>query len=306
MTNAVYSDLPQVVENSYSQGLNSTKVGPETDTDTYKVYNDESDTHKVFNDDQDTQKISSNDLDTQKVYYNAAEKEPVDEDNIPLGSKQKRRICGLASRTFFILAAIIIVVVIAAAIGGGVGGSRSAKKNVNHPIPDTANSTSTSQTSALAASSNTLSSTTTTETSITTTSVILPTQTLLRDCPSSNNSEYIPTASTESTPMTFLKVCLLTWNNAINGFNAVDTPATSLNDCINLCADYNTANRTQITNGTGNVCNAVCWRWGAPGDTYWPGQCFGFMTSNVTGSFEEVSNGWCDGARWTDQSFGRS
>jgi hypothetical protein len=296
MSNSVYSDLPQVVPDSHFSEL-QTVVEPGTDTDTFKVYSNEGDTYKVYNDEQDTQKIANNDLDTQKVSYNASEPENIHANGFPATAKQ-RRIWGLPSRTFFIVTAIIIIVVIIAVIGGGVGGGLSSKKSSNQ---DMAHSTNTNT-----IFSGSTATPTTGKVSITTTKVMLPTKTLLRDCPSSNNSEYHPTASTPEKPMTFFKVCLRTWENSLGpGVNAVNTPATSLNDCINLCAAYNIANQTQITNGTGNVCNSVCWRWGAPADTYWPGQCYGFMTSNTTGAFNEVEDGWCDGARWTDQSFGR-
>lgn len=299
MNGAVYSNLPQVVP----------------DTDTFKEHSADTDTHKIYQGDQDTYKISSNHTNTHKIWYDTAEegtvyadKEIVNTDELPI-DKKERRICGLTRKIFLILTAIIVVLVVVAAVGGGVGGSLSSKKNRAQAVDISSTSATTSQVSTLNSSASKTSPTATSTVntvSVTTTQVILPSQTLLRDCPSSNNTDYVPTASTVETPMTFLKVCLRTWVNAINGFNAVNTPTASLNDCIDLCAAYNIANQTQISNSTGNVCNSVCWRWGAPGDTYWPGQCFGFMTSNVTGTFVEEENGWCDGARWIDQSFGRT
>jgi hypothetical protein len=153
-----------------------------------------------------------------------------------------RRICCLALKTFCIVAAITIIV-IAAAVSGGLGATEAQQKLqrlrpnhklklkfklINNPTPTTSDSTS----------------------SLTTTPVVGPSTTLLRDCPSSNDTLY---TINPGAPMTFRKICGTTFLNAINGTNVVETTMSTLNDCINPCGTYNEANKADITKRSDNV-----------------------------------------------------
>lgn len=212
-----------------------------------------------------------------------------------------RHICGLRRRTFWIVLAAASVIVIGAAVGGGVGGALSNRSSASATA-----SVSTTTSSALAPASSGDSpsylSTTPTTTmppsqSITTTTLANPTETLLRDCPSSNNSIYDVTFGADQ--LRFRKMCSV--KLAGGGNNVVNTPTTSLDHCIDLCAAYNNANRTEIASGSSRACNTVCWRNSLSSD--WPGQCFGFQTLNSsTGGFSIDTEGTeCDSAGWINQ-----
>lgn len=200
-----------------------------------------------------------------------------------------RRICGLRRKTFWIVIAVATVVVIGAAVGGGVGGAISNKSSKPSRVSS----------SPLSTGSDTTAPTTTVPSpvSITTTTLANPTQTLLRDCPSSNNSLY-PVAF-GSDQSIFRKMCSVKLVG--NGDNVVSEKTDSLNNCINRCANYNDVNRTEIASGSSRVCNAVCWRHSLSSD--WPGQCFGFSTQNSsTGGFSiDTSGTECDSAGWINQ-----
>ena len=208
-----------------------------------------------------------------------------------------RTICGLRRRTFFIIVAVVLIVIIGAAVGGGVGGAAASKKSNNSN-----SSNSSSQSSAIPTP-------TTTETqSITTTTIIAASATLLRDCDSSNNSIYSTTLG--DTSFSFRKLCSNSFTN-VNGIDSVvGKQVNTLNDCINLCATYNVANKTQIQSGQNRICNTVCWRnTGDPINDAAPGFCFGFTTQNITinGQTEFKINSpaetRCDSAGLMNQDF---
>ena len=212
--------------------------------------------------------------------------------------RSQKRICSLSVKAFYVVAAIISVIVIAAAIGGGVGGALAKKSH------DTiaANVTTGAGSEPSTVSSNTsipLSTTTYSGTLISTSTIIGPQETLLSDCPSSNNTLYSPGSSSE----TWRKICSGSYLNS-NGVQAVvNTPGiTSLNDCIALGAAYNLANATNIADGSSSICNAVCWRATITGDDF-PGYCFGFTTTNSSGNFVTTDDLRCNSAALINQSF---
>ncbi|KAF2626043.1 hypothetical protein BU25DRAFT_412281 [Macroventuria anomochaeta] len=223
------------------------------------------------------------------------------------------RICGLRNRTFWIVV-IAAIVVVAGAVGGGIGGalasrsssnSKSSNSNSNVEAPQSsAQSSSTTQTPT--------SSTPTSSTQIISTSTIVgptnsPEPTLLRDCPSSNNSIYSVTYG--STSYQFRKIC----NNAylnVNGVSAqVQGVVKSLDDCIDRCAIYNRNNATEIQAGRDPICNAVCWRNTFDKTNDWEGgRCFGYTTQNTTvngqTSFRITNTAdICDSAALVNQDF---
>jgi hypothetical protein len=214
------------------------------------------------------------------------------------GEHGKGIICGLRRRPFFIIAAIVAVIIIVAAVGGGVGASISNKHK---------DGTSTAASAAPASSTNssTITQTPTPTTATPTLSIHTTsdaTHTLLSDCPSSNNTYYAPNGPIGQSP-TFQKIC----GSTIRGTpqsdgNSVAVTTTNLDDCINLCAAYNLANRVQIAAGKQSVCNAVCWR-STIQDNDWPGMCFGFATQNSSGTWSLRPNGnnVCDSAGWINQ-----
>jgi hypothetical protein len=209
----------------------------------------------------------------------------------------KNRICGLKARRFWILFSIITaVVVIGAAVGGGIGGSMAARSQkskdsssttTGQPSNDTVTSASSSSASSSSASNtnNTATPTSSKPIAVTTTEVIGPSQTLYRDCPSSNGTLYDVTLGPRV--YSFRKLC----NTVLIaiGNNVVTTPTNDLNTCINRCAEYNFQN-----NSTG--CNSVCW-WNSLG-TQTPGACWGFPTQNSSSGFQYEAQAICDSAAW--------
>lgn len=77
---------------------------------------------------------------------------------------------------------------------------------------------------------------------------------------------------------------------------------TSLDNCISLCDAYNTLNQAKIKAGTVDICNAVCFRVTITGDDF-PGQCFGFETTNSSAAFVYTGDTRCDSAALINQSF---
>lgn len=214
------------------------------------------------------------------------------------GPHSQKHICGLAARTFWIVAAIISVIVIAAAVGGGVGGSLAGKSHSATPAAATTQSqtSSAATTSSVSAPVTTPPTSTTSTVSISTFTTVGPTETLLVDCPSSNNTLYSPPSSSEL----WRKSC---GNSFLgNNINLVNSATVSLDDCITLAAAYNVENVTEIADGASNVCNAVCWRATIAGDDY-PGVCFGFTTTNSSGGFTYATDDRCDSAALINQSF---
>lgn len=222
-------------------------------------------------------------------------------------------ICGMRKKPFWIVVAVAIIVVIAAAVGGGVGGALSSRKSSSsstssNGVAGASNSSSTT-TSARQVSSPASTSTSATQV-ITTTTLVGPSNspqpTLLRDCPSSNNSIYAVTYG--STSFQYRKLCDGAYLN-IDGVTApVQGVVKSLNDCINLCANYDNTNSTEIASGNSPICNSVCWRNTFDSANDWEGgHCFGFTTSNATvngvSGFQIEESTICDSAVLINQNF---
>jgi len=233
---------------------------------------------------------------------------------------QRRRICGLTPRIFWIIAIALIVVVIGAAVGAGVGKSLASKSNNitgATPTPGSpiqlSSMSSTSSTSSIRSTnsntplssggstdSNTPSPTSRSTVAFTTTQVIGPKYTLQRDCPSTNNSLYSITLGSLS--MNFRKICEKSYLNSQSIQSSINVPTSNLDSCINLCAAWNVQKASSIASGQDSVCNAVCWRNGVyPND--FPGQCFGFTTQNSSNAFVVQDERECDSAAWIDQKF---
>lgn len=130
----------------------------------------------------------------------------------------------------------------------------------------------------------------------TSTEVVGPTQTLYRDCPSSNNTIY---NGAGSSLYQFRKICARSFKQP--PVNVINQAVGSLNDCIDLCAAYNISNKTEIAAGKSSPCNSVCWRNNAK-DPDWPGQCFGSTTFNSTAGFQIREEIICDSGAWINQN----
>lgn len=242
-------------------------------------------------------------------HYNTKPADPptIEDKSLPQTPAPKRILCGVSARTFWILLAVIITtIVIAAAVGGGVGRSLASRNSKNadssasslplsSPAQSTTSTTPSSTTTSL--STGPITSSPTNTPAITVTQLPGPTTTLLRDCPSSNNTLY---SINIGSVMTFRKVCNLSYQNTLNGSAMVNEPTTSLDDCINLCAAYNAQNKNEIATGQESVCNAVCWRNTFVDDEF-PGQCFGYTTQNSTNAFIVNKEAICDSAAWINQ-----
>lgn len=223
-----------------------------------------------------------------------------------------KRIWGLAPKTFWLLAAGVLIV-IGAAIGGGIGGALSKNDSADGTNVDadeqqddsrssstSSPATTSSDISSSASITPTPSSSSSTSIQITTTEVVGPKQTLLRDCPSSNDTIYNAIGSVQ---LQFRKLC---GNSYVDfGDSLVNAGAGSLDDCIDMCATYNIKNRDEIESGGGDYCGTVCWR--NTFDTDWPGQCFGgALAGNATdGGFRVTKDPEvvCDSGAWINPWF---
>lgn len=287
-----------------------------------------------------------------------------------LPQPERKIICGVAARTFWIILTVIAaILVIGAAVGGGIGASLAANNSrKSHDVANSAPSalaqggaqmTSTGTTSASSStsassgstsssssassgsstgshsSSSSRSSSSTSHSSskgspsppshaqspgsssssssskgpITpspasspppqkTTQIVLPTTTLLSDCPSSNDTVYNVNIGGD---MSFRKLCGRSYHNGNNGAFSLSQKTTSLNDCINLCAAYNIKDEDSIKSGDKLVCNTVCWR--NQNDPA-PGECYGYKTSLDTSDVNESqSYDICDSGTWINPSF---
>lgn len=224
-------------------------------------------------------------------------------------SRRKWRCCGivLSRRSAYGLIAIVLLCIVAAAVGGGVGGSLSSSHSSSSSI-STSTGLSSSTSSMPGDSASTISSSTTLATSATLTTstiVVSPTETVYRDCPSSNNSIYTAQLSGGTAPILFRKACgyyfaIGPLTNSLPDVN-VNQKSQSLDDCINLCIAQNTLNASAIANKEINPCNAVCWRNSSPGDEF-PYNCFGGYSTNSTEGFSQSVNTICDSAAWMNQN----
>lgn len=211
---------------------------------------------------------------------------------------ERKTVCGLRRKTFWILV-VVALLVVGGAVGGGVGGalaSASSRKgsgantaNASQPESSLSSATTSATGSAslsltTSVASSSLASTPTsgeTKTSITATTIVGPTSTIVRDCPSSNDTLYDVTMG--DTKMSFRKECGISIMSAFTNKNAVFKVVSSLDECIDLCAAYNINNKTRIAAGTDKLCNTVCWRNTFDKINDWPGgQCFGFTSQNTT------------------------
>ncbi|KAI8712315.1 hypothetical protein NCS52_01329300 [Fusarium sp. LHS14.1] len=202
-----------------------------------------------------------------------ADKVPVEP---PRRATPPKRICGLPPKRFWIVVAVVVLI---------TGAS-------NDDTPSSPATTEADQ----ATTEPTKTSTSTTA-SLSTRTIIGPTQTLYRDCPSSTDTIYEAIGSSN---YMFRKRCNVGFAGSPN--NVVNIPATSLDDCIDKCATYNENNNTEIASRESNVCNSVCWRHRVTGDD-WPGQCFGSTIQNSTSSGFPVDEDQikCDSGAWINQ-----
>jgi hypothetical protein len=220
------------------------------------------------------------DTDTHKFVY-----------SVDISDVQKpKTICGLRRRPFW-AAFIVAMIVLVAAVGGGIGGALASKSSshgstIEANTPQAEPTSSPAPSSLLAPSQTPTPASTSAESkaSITTATIVGPTSSILRDCPSSNDTIYDVTLG--DTKMSFRKECEISLVNANGNENAVIKVVPSLNDCIDLCAAYNINNRTQIAAGTSKICNTVCWRNTYDKNNDWAGgMCFGFASQNSSGTF---------------------
>ncbi|KAL2285649.1 hypothetical protein FJTKL_07667 [Diaporthe vaccinii] len=192
---------------------------------------------------------------------------------------------------------------IGAAVGVGAGVSlanrsqsaESLSSSSTSALPTTSLSPASTGSSLIMSSTPT--PTTTQSTTVSTTSIVGPSTTLYRDCPSSDNTLHDITLGEKT--YTFRKFCntvLLT----IGDNSLVNQATTDLNTCINKCALYNHQNASEIAAGD-PACNTVCW-WNNV-DVQLPGQCWGFVTQNSSaGEFQFEQQVICDSAGWINES----
>ncbi|KAF2122690.1 hypothetical protein BDV96DRAFT_561209 [Lophiotrema nucula] len=218
-------------------------------------------------------------------------------------SSTQSRIFGLKRKTFWITL-VVLLVVLAGALGGGIGGGLSASHKDNNKAQEAIASTTSysTQTTDSKTSSTPIVTSDRPTPVLTTRTVVLPTATLLRDCPSSNNTLYDVDYGSEE-PLIFRKYCVSGLRHDINGRDVLNEPTKSLNDCIQTCADYNDRNKTEIASGESQVCNAVCWRSDEEIENInqIPGQCFGYTTINTTAGAQVTNETLCDSAIWINQ-----
>lgn len=236
--------------------------------------------------------------------------EPTSKTEIELAASgpEKRRICGLpwyGRWRYGITAAGLLIIL--AAIGGGVGGALSSRSDQSKTSQGSTNSVSSPENSSVSSSAqrssmSDLASTTSTLAITTSTLSVGPTQTFLSDCPSSNNTIY-SIQNGDSKPALFRKFCGRTLNGPPNGPISVNVRVQDLDECIDLCAAFNTQNQALIAGNNISPCNAVCFRNGRPPGNDYPYQCFGGFTANISNQFDLNTDGKtdCDSATWINQ-----
>lgn len=225
-----------------------------------------------------------------------------DEKPQPKASRSSQTVCTFCGIRFTRLRISLLVVVtlivaggVAAGVIAGLASIRNSQPRKTSPSADT-NPTSSSAGAPDQGSTSAPTSTTQPPVSLSTyIEVASPTQTLYRDCPSSNNTVY---NALGSNAYQFRKICARSFNQP--KANVVNQVAASLDDCIDLCVAYNIKNRTQIASGDSSPCNSVCWRNRAD-DPDWPGQCFGSTIFNSTAGFQIKEETICDSGAWINQ-----
>jgi hypothetical protein len=166
------------------------------------------------------------------------------------------RVCGLRRRTFWILTTVVALVVVCSIIGGVAGGLASRKKDTA-PAAGATGAATAENTTTTAASQVPTSVTRTSTASgdgTRTTLLMTPTQTLLSDCPSSNNTIY--SVQQDGNILSYVKFCGADIGRNPDKHLSIHQYTDSLDDCIKLCADP-----PEKASGTGrDPCRAVCWR----------------------------------------------
>nr|OQO27205.1 hypothetical protein B0A51_05089 [Rachicladosporium sp. CCFEE 5018] len=182
----------------------------------------------------------------------------------PQPSQKPHRICGLSLGAFWVALAVVAALIVGAGVGAGVGvsvrsrpTSQSAATSIATSSASIQSTTATSPPAFTTGSTTPDASVTTSTPSLTTTQVPEGTSTLLRDCPSSNNTLYA--YPSPDAPMVFRKFCEKAMF-AIAGTFEINQRTSSLDECIGLCAEYNVQNKAQIAKSQSPICNAVCWR----------------------------------------------
>lgn len=231
-----------------------------------------------------------------KIYYEDAPKELV---TVKTNAVPSRRICSLRPRIFWIVLFVIILVVAAAAIGGGVGATQAARSRIDNSDKSRIGNDTNSKDTSTSSSRITATARANPPETPTTSPEVGPTQTLYRDCPSSNYTIYRALGSSD---YQFRKFCNASFR--WSGADLVNAPARSLNECVDMCVAYNVNNQTGIADRKSSICNGVCWR-NSIKDPDWPGQCFGstIQNSSETGFPINMEETICDSAAWLNQRF---
>lgn len=173
----------------------------------------------------------------------------------------KPLIFGLRRTTLALILALCIAVILLAVIGGGVGVALSKSAGRRHRKQHS-EAPSMSMTSISALATSTSSSALPNQSATTLKS---PSWTIQRDCPSSNGTVI---EVGQATSQKFIKNCSFLYKFTVNA-SPFEKMTSSLDDCISLCASYNSLNAT----GPLGPCSSVCWRTN-PTDKFF-GHCLG-------------------------------
>lgn len=168
----------------------------------------------------------------------------------------RKHVCGLRAGLFWTVLIVITVVIVGAAVGIGVGVSLARRsESVDSSSPSSTSvmspaSTSPISTGLSSSASVTPTTTTTQSTSVTTTSIVGPSSTLFRDCPSSDNTTHDVTLGSKT--YIYRKFCNTVLTGNKNGVSIVNQATIDLNTCINRCALHNDENASEIAAGDTN------------------------------------------------------
>ena len=161
-----------------------------------------------------------------------------------------------------ILAGLLTIIVILAGVRGGIGGSLANRDKVNTDISLTAQSSPSSSlaSSATGASSSTgiALPTSALQPPRSTITMVGPTATLLRECPSSNDTIYtVRLGSLEQQCRKLCSAAFLAIKSDSGNF--IKQFTLSLDDCIGLCVQWN-GNGYRSTSGLTQTCGMARWR----------------------------------------------
>ncbi len=187
------------------------------------------------------------------------------------------RKLGLPTPYFWLLIILATILAIGISVGGALGGILSKKNHASSPSSATISASTPISTSisvatggitpASATPVTKISVTPTSVTSATSSTTTSPSLTLSRDCPGSNGTIF--TAS-YSPPQTYIKHCSWIYDSKFyTEGNAFSHDASTLDQCIELCAAYNILNAT----GPLGYCTTVGWRTDLTQE--FGGMCFG-------------------------------